>query len=667
MADILSLEGVSIEHRGRRGVSRILDGVDLSIAPGEAVGLVGESGCGKSTVALAAMRYLPRGMAISAGRVLFEGRDLAAMDEGELRRLRGRRIAMVYQDPMSSLNPVMTIGRQLVEVPMLHGERDAARARDRAIAMLREVRLADAEATMERYPHQLSGGQQQRVVIAMALMAEPSLLVMDEPTTGLDVTIEAAILELVRDLRARFGTAILFISHNLGTVARLCDRVGVLYAGRLVETGGVREVFRAPAHPYTRGLLDALPDLDRPRGGARLAPIAGTLVAEDRARPGCAFLPRCPHAAPAACGAGAIALAEAGGAGHLARCARLGELPARMAAATDAAAQAEEGPVLLEARGVGKWYEVGGGMSGKPRRVIRALTDASLEARRGGTLAIVGESGSGKSTFARVVAGLAGEARGALSLAGEPLSGGVDSRPRELLRRVQMVFQNPDSTLNPSHSVGYALMRPLRRLRGLDAEEARQEAARLMARVQLPAELAERRPWQLSGGQRQRVAIARALAGDPDLLVADEPVSALDVSVQAAIVNLLADLLAGSDMALVLISHDLALVRHMADRVAVMYLGRVVEYGPAAQVFAPPWHPYTEALLAAAPRPDPDAPPPEIVLAGPMPSPAEEIRGCVFASRCPRRMEGICDTLAPPERVFGAHRIACHLELAAPG
>ena len=667
MADILSLEGVSIEHRGRRGVSRILDGVDLSIAPGEAVGLVGESGCGKSTVALAAMRYLPRGMAISAGRVLFEGRDLAAMDEGELRRLRGRRIAMVYQDPMSSLNPVMTIGRQLVEVPMLHGERDAARARDRAIAMLREVRLADAEATMERYPHQLSGGQQQRVVIAMALMAEPSLLVMDEPTTGLDVTIEAAILELVRDLRARFGTAILFISHNLGTVARLCDRVGVLYAGRLVETGGVREVFRAPAHPYTRGLLDALPDLDRPRGGARLAPIAGTLVAEDRARPGCAFLPRCPHAAPAACGAGAIALAEAGGAGHLARCARLGELPARMAAATDAAAQAEEGPVLLEARGVGKWYEVGGGMSGKPRRVIRALTDASLEARRGGTLAIVGESGSGKSTFARVVAGLAGEARGALSLAGEPLSGGVDSRPRELLRRVQMVFQNPDSTLNPSHSVGYALMRPLRRLRGLGAEEARQEAARLMARVQLPAELAERRPWQLSGGQRQRVAIARALAGDPDLLVADEPVSALDVSVQAAIVNLLADLLAGSDMALVLISHDLALVRHMADRVAVMYLGRVIEYGPAAQVFAPPWHPYTEALLAAAPRPDPDAPPPEIVLAGPMPSPAEEIRGCVFASRCPRRMEGICDTLAPPERVFGAHRIACHLELAAPG
>ena len=666
MADILALEGVSVEHRGRRGVSRILDGVDLAIAPGEAVGLVGESGCGKSTIALAAMRYLPRGMRVSAGRVLFEGRDLAAMGEEELRRLRGRRIAMVYQDPMSSLNPVMTIGRQLAEVPMLHGERDTVRARARAVEMLREVRLPDAEAAMDRYPHQLSGGQQQRVVIAMALMAEPSLLVMDEPTTGLDVTIEAAILELVRDLRTRFGTAILFISHNLGTVARLCDRVGVLYAGRLVESGAVRDVFRAPAHPYTRGLLDALPDLDRPHGTGRLVPIAGTLVAEDRDRKGCAFLPRCPHARQEECGAGAIALSGAGGAGHVARCARLADLPPRAAAQGEAAPPAAEGPVILEARGVGKWYEVGGGITGKPRSVIRALTDATLEARRGGTLAIVGESGSGKSTFARVVAGLAGDARGSMALDGAPLGGGVDARPRDLLRRVQMVFQNPDSTLNPSHSVGYALMRPLRRLRGLGAAEARREAARLMERVQLPAELAGRRPWQLSGGQRQRVAIARALAGDPDLLLADEPVSALDVSVQAAIVNLLGELLAGSDMALVLISHDLALVRHMADRVAVMYLGRVVEYGPAAQVFAPPFHPYTEALLAAAPRPDPDAPPPEIVLSGAMPGAAEEIRGCAFASRCPRRIEGVCDSVPPPERRFGEHRIACHLGLAAP-
>ena len=668
MADILAFEGVGIEHRGRRGVARILDDVSLSIAPGEALGLVGESGCGKSTVALAAMRYLPQGMRLTGGRILFDGRDLAAMREPELRALRGSRIAMVYQDPMSSLNPVMTIGRQLAEVPLLHGERDAGRARDRAIAMLREVRLPDAETMMDRYPHQLSGGQQQRVVIAMALMAEPALLVMDEPTTGLDVTIEAAILELVRDLRARFGTAILFISHNLGTVARLCDRVGVLYAGRLVELGAARDVFRRPTHPYTRGLLDALPDLDRPRGAAPLVPIQGTLSAEDRIRPGCAFAPRCAHADPSRCAAGSIALRQVdGGAGHLARCARVGELPGRVAAdaAPVAAAAIAQGPVLLEARGVGKWYAIGGGLAGGPRRVVRALTDVSLEALRGRTLAIVGESGSGKSTLARVVAGLVGDATGEMRLGERTLAGPVDKRPADLVRRVQMVFQNPDSTLNPSHSVGFALMRPLRRLRGLSAEAAAAEARRLIARVQLPVETLERWPGQLSGGQRQRVAIARALAGEPDLLIADEPVSALDVSVQAAIVNLLADLRAGSDLALVLISHDLALVRHMADHVAVMYLGRVVEYGPAEQVFAPPFHPYTQALLAAAPRPDPDAPAPAVTLSGAMPSASAEIRGCPFASRCPRRIGAICDDVAPPERVLGDLRIACHIDVGA--
>ena len=668
MADILEFDGVGIEHRGRRGVSRILDDVTLSIAPGEALGLVGESGCGKSTVALAAMRYLPQGMRLTGGRILFDGKDMAAMPERELRRLRGSRIAMVYQDPMSSLNPVMTVGRQLAEVPLLHGERDPARARARAIAMLGEVRLPDAAAMMDRYPNQLSGGQQQRVVIAMALMSEPALLVMDEPTTGLDVTIEAAILELVRDLRVRFGTAILFISHNLGTVARLCDRVGVLYAGRLVEIGAARDVFRRPAHPYTRGLLDALPDLDRPRGAAPLVPIPGTLNAEDRARPGCAFAPRCAHAEPARCATGTIALRQAeGGPGHAARCARLEDLPPRVAAAASgvAAADAAEGPVLLEARGVGKWYAVGGGLAGGERRVVRALTDVSLEARRGRTLAIVGESGSGKSTLARVVAGLVGEATGEMRLGERPLAGPVDVRPPDLVRRVQMVFQNPDSTLNPSHSVGFALMRPLRRLRGLSAEAAASEARRLMARVQLPVELLDRRPGQLSGGQRQRVAIARALAGEPDLLIADEPVSALDVSVQAAIVNLLADLRAGSDLALVLISHDLALVRHMADQVAVMYLGRVVEYGPADLVFAPPFHPYTEALLAAAPRPDPDAAPPAVTLSGAMPSASAEIRGCPFASRCPRRLGAVCDEVAPPERMLGGLRIACHIDFAA--
>jgi len=668
MTDVLAFEGVSIAHRGRRGRLAIVDGLDLTIAPGEAFGLVGESGCGKSTVALAAMRYLPRGMTVEAGRILFEGQNLATLGDDALRSLRGSRVAMVYQDPMSSLNPVVTIGRQLVEVLLVHGERDEGRARDRAIAMLREVRLPDPERMLGRYPHELSGGQQQRVVIAMALMAEPALLIMDEPTTGLDVTIEAAILDLVRDLRARFGTAILFISHNLGTVARVCDRIGVLYAGRMVETGPIRDVFGAPAHPYTRGLLAALPRLEAGRHGGRLKPVTGTLVAADRARPGCAFAPRCSFALPSLCSTAPVPLVAAA-TGQSVRCVRL-DVVAAASDQPEAAmrpAEIREAPVRLSVTGLSKRYPVGGGLSGTPRATVHALTDVTLEARARRTLAIVGESGGGKSTLAKVLAGLTEGSGGTAMLDGVDLAAvPVDARETAVKRRIQMVFQNPDSTLNPSHSVAHSVMRPLRLLRGLSRAAARTEAAKLLERVRLPIEMLDRMPHQLSGGQRQRVALARAFAGEPDLVIADEPVSALDVSVQAAIVNLLADLQVESGIALVLISHDLALVRHMADSVAVMYLGRVVEYGPADRVFAPPFHPYTAALLAAVPRPDPDAPEPAILLGGTMPSPLVVPPGCAFASRCPRRIDGLCDTTPPPVRTFDqGHRIACHLEADA--
>ncbi|MCZ8098959.1 MAG: ABC transporter ATP-binding protein [Burkholderiales bacterium] len=671
MTDVLRLENVSIEYTNRKGTMRIVDDVSFHIAPGEALGLVGESGCGKSTLALAAMRYLPRGMAISKGRILFDGADLGTLDEAALRRIRGNRVAMVYQDPMSSLNPVITIGRQLVEVPLLHGETDARKAHDRAVRMLHEVRLPDPERMMTRYPHELSGGQQQRVVIAMALMAEPALLIMDEPTTGLDVTIEAAILDLVRELRRRFGTAILFISHNLGTVARICDKIGVLYAGRLVETGPIRSVFGTPAHPYTNGLLAALPRIEAGRSAAPLRPIGGTLQAADRARAGCAFAPRCAFAVPALCEAAPVPLVPADGADQFARCTRLDVVRAAVDGDRHAAHGARlagddaDAPVLLSVRDLSKRYPVGGGLSGGARGEVRALTDVSLEARARRTLAIVGESGSGKSTLAKVLSGLTEASAGEARLGDFDLGAtGIDKRPQDLKRRIQMVFQNPDSTLNPSHSVEHAVMRPLRLLRGLSRSAAKAEAARLLEKVRLPAEMLRRMPHQLSGGQRQRVALARAFAGDPQLVLADEPVSALDVSVQAAIVNLLADLQAASGIALVLISHDLALVRHMADTVAVMYLGRIVEYGPADAVFAPPWHPYTAALLAAVPRPDPDAPEPSIILAGSMPSPLEEMKGCPFASRCPRRIDGLCDTTPPPVRTPAAgHDIACHLDL----
>ena len=664
MADVLTFEHVSIAYQHRTGHQNILSDVSFSIGQGEALGLVGESGCGKSTVALAAMRYLPRGMAITQGLIRVEGRDTAQLSDAELSRIRGNRIAMVYQDPMSSLNPVMPIGKQLMEVPLLHGETDEKAAFDRAVQMLKEVRLPDPAAMMDRYPHQLSGGQQQRVVIAMALMAEPALLIMDEPTTGLDVTIEAAILALVRDLRAKFGTAILFISHNLGTVARVCDRIGVLYAGRMVETGAISTVFRAPSHPYTRGLLGALPRLEGGTRRGKLRPIEGTIAAADRMRIGCAFAPRCSFGVRHECEERPIAMVDLGE-GHLARCARLETVRVSSeleASADETAVSNETMPVVLSVRNLSKEYKISSLFGGKTG-VVRAVTDVDFDARAGETLAIVGESGCGKSTVARIISGLLDGTSGEVRLGDMDLSKvQVDERPREVRRQVQMVFQNPDSTLNPSHSVGYALMRPLRMLRALATGDAKAEVAKLLAQVRLPAEMAERMPHQLSGGQRQRVAIARALAGNPGLVVADEPVSALDVSVQAAILNLLGELLEQSQLGLVLISHDLALVRHMADHVAVMYLGRVVEYGPVDQVFQPPYHPYTEALLRAAPTPDPDAPPAS-GLDGVMPSPSEVSVGCAFASRCPSRIAGLCETTPPPIHRFGEHRIACHLDL----
>jgi peptide/nickel transport system ATP-binding protein len=664
MADVLEFDGVTVVHRGRRRqVTRILDDVSFSIGPGEVFGLVGESGCGKSTVALATMRYLPAGMQVTKGRIGLEGRDLLGLGDEELRRLRGSRVAMIYQDPMSSLNPVMTIGKQLEEVPLLHGERDRARARARSIAMLKEVRIVDPEHVMERYPHQLSGGQQQRVVIAMALMAEPKLLIMDEPTTGLDVTIEAAILELVRELRSRFDAAVLFISHNLGTVAQLCDRIGVLYAGRLVETGSVSRVLSAPAHPYTRGLLEALPRLEEERH-RRLKPIDGIIAPADRERIGCAFSPRCTFRI-AACDAAAIAMLEVGeDATHHARCIRLGSLTAVPADTGCERLSRTAGDVLLRVQGLSKRYKIGGLFSTGRSGEVRALTGVDVEARAGATLAIVGESGCGKSTLARILSGLVTGSEGSAWFQGVDLAAmPVEARPPDLRRRIQMVFQDPNSTLNPSHTVEYALARPLRKLRGLSARAAREAVARLMERVRLPPDLAQRYPHQLSGGQRQRVAIARALAGDPDLLIADEPVSALDVSVQASIVNLIEDLMAETSVGLIIISHDLALVRHMADWVVVMYLGRVVQSGPADKVFGGPHHPYTEALLAAAPRLDPEERSAGVVLKGTMPSPMVAIEGCAFASRCLRRIGDICERLPPPVRTAGTHAIACHLPL----
>ena len=663
---LLELQDVAITYAARGGEVEAVRRLSLRLEPGEALGLVGESGCGKSTVALSIVRYLGRTGRIARGRILFEGRDLATIGDAELRALRGRRIAMVYQDPMASLNPVMTVGRQLMEVPMIHHGAGADAARRRALAMLGEVKLSDPEAVMDRYPHQLSGGQQQRIVIAMALIAEPALLIMDEPTTGLDVTVEAAVLDLVRDLRRRHRSAIVFISHNLGTVARVCDRIGVMYRGELVEDGPVRRIFGNPRHPYTRGLLDCLPTLGRDKRHAPLVPIPGHLESSHARPSGCGFAARCVHVEPARCTVTPIPLAPIDGdTGHRAACVRATELPvwSRRRAEAPAASAAVASAALVTTEHLGKLYRPRGGLFGRRRPGVRALSDVDLGAGRRQTLAIVGESGCGKSTLAKVLAGIEVASEGRVSLDGIEIGRlGVDARDRQLKRRLQMVFQNPDSTLNPSHTVGYAIGRALRRLRGGAPADAAAGVARLLEVVKLSPAMAGRRPRQLSGGEKQRVAIARALAGDPDVIVADEPVSALDVSVQAAIVNLLAELQAAHGTTLIFISHDLAVVRYLADHVAVMYLGAVAEFGPVERVFAPPWHPYTEALLSAVPVPDPDAAGARIVLEGVVPRATERPRGCPFATRCPRKVGAVCEDTPPPvQRLADGHRLACHI------
>jgi ABC-type glutathione transport system ATPase component len=531
-APVLEVEDLHVRYLTRAGAVEAVRGVDFTVPVGGSFGLVGESGCGKSTIALAVMRYLGRNGEISGGRIRIEGRDLAALTEAELLALRGGRVAMVYQEPMSSLNPVLTVGRQLTEVVRLHGGIGDEAARARAVEMLGLVQMPEPAKLLDAYPHQLSGGMQQRVVIAMALMASPALLVLDEPTTALDVRVQAGILDLIADLRDEVGAAILYISHDLGTVARICDRVAVMRHGEIVEQGPVEEVFRRPRHDYTRSLLAAVPTLDDPV----------------TARP------------------------------------------------------PDAGERALDVIEVSKVFGGDAGPMRRAGREIRALDNVSLHVPPGRTLAIVGESGSGKSTLARILLGLETADGGRIELRGglELAALDVGRRPKEVLSRLQMVFQNPDATLNPSHSVGYAIARPLRRL-GRARGDARAHVARLLAAVGLCPEFARRKPHQLSGGQKQRVGIARALASSPEIVVADEPTSALDVSVRARVVELLGKLQGDRGLTIVFISHDLALVRSIADLVAVIHEGRIVEFGPVEEVFSPPHHPYTEELISAVP------------------------------------------------------------------
>ena len=649
-------------------------GFNCDVMPGEIVGLVGESGCGKSTVALAVMQYLSRAGRITEGNVRFLGEDLVAASQQRLQQIRGSEISMVYQEPSSSLNPSMKIGRQLSEVPIVHAGIGREEAEQQARDMLEAVRLPDPDRLMRSYPHQISGGQQQRVVIAMALLAKPKLLLMDEPTTALDVTVEAGIIDLIRDLSSQFGASILFISHNLGLVRRTCDRIVVMYSGQAVESGPTGDVFDRTRHPYTQGLLRSLPVPDADKTGHTLRTIPGQVPLPFERPPGCTFGPRCNYFEAGRCDASEIGMRPLPGfENHTTRCLRFEEIDW---AATDEAEPVPPAPesseMLIEIDSLVKHYEQHGGFLSRSRqRVVRAVDGVSFSARKGQTLALVGESGCGKSTLAKVLTGLEVATDGSIRFDGAEIGAtAVRRRHRDQVRNIQMIFQNPFDTLNPKRTIGAQVARVLKRFGiGDSAADRATRVDAIFESVRLPREFANRLPRQLSGGQKQRVAIARAFAGDPRVVVADEPVSALDASVQAAVTELLTAIQVEHGTTLIFISHDLGLVHHLADWVVVMYLGHIVEQGRTADVFAPPYHPYTESLLSAVPIADNRVEQTRILLEGDIPSAQNPPSGCPFQTRCPRKAQAqkaagrdICETEMPKIREFGdLHVLKCHL------
>lgn len=668
---ILEIDNLSISFFTRAGEIPAVMDFSCAVQPGEAMGLVGESGCGKSTVALGVMRYLGENGRIVGGNIRFKGRDMSALSEEELRGIRGSEIAMIYQEPMASLNPAMRVGKQLIEVPMIHKGTSNAEARKLALEMIDAVRLPDPQRIYSSYPHQLSGGQQQRIVIAMALMSKPSLLILDEPTTALDVTVEAGIVDLVRNLGRELGTSILFISHNLGLVLDVCNRICVMYSGEAVETGSIDEVFDHMRHPYTEGLMRSIPLPGADKNARPLVAIPGNFPLPHERPPGCNFGPRCNYFEAGRCDAGDIPMTLLPDRDrHETRCLRWDEIDWDAPPAVEEATEpTEPGEPVLRAVDLKKYYEVAASalFGGGETRVVKANEAVNLEMHEAETLALVGESGCGKSTLAKMFLGLETATEGELTLDGEEIqSASIETRDTRTVASIQMVFQNPFDTLNPSHSVGSQILRVLEKFKiGESDADRRERMLRLLDLVKLPREFVNRMPRQLSGGQKQRIGIARAFAGTPRVVVADEPVSALDVSVQAAVTDLLMEIQRESRVTMLFISHDLSLVRYLADRVMVMYLGHEMEIGTTEQVFAPPFHPYTEALLSAVPIPDTSVQRKRIVLEGDTPSAIDPPSGCPFQTRCPHkaRVSGnLCETEVPPMRDMGeGHRIKCHL------
>ncbi len=675
---VLKLEDVAVAYKVRGGEIEAVQNVSFEIMRGETYGIVGESGCGKSTVAWAILNFLGNNGYVKRGSIKFQGKELVGVKGEELRRLRGDQIAMVYQDPMQALNPSMRLGDQMAEVLTVHRGIPQKRAEAMCIEMLERVYMPDAANVMKRYPHQISGGQQQRVVIAMALLNNPALLIMDEPTTALDVTVEAAVLDLIAELRRDFDTAIMYITHNLGVVARVSTRVGVMYAGEMVERATVEQIYRDPKHPYTQGLMRCVPKLGADKASSLLYPIRGR-VPPPRNRPaGCIFSPRCDYVQER-CREERPILRELPG-GVSIRCHFAEEIDPKLWQPSEEivppiiGTRETTSEPILTVENLKKYYDVQGtslkdvlGLGEK--RYVKAVEDASFEVIKGTTLGVVGESGCGKSTLIKTLIGLEDTTSGKAHFLGFDITNAITQRDEALIQELQMVFQNPDSTMNPSYTVGQQIGRPMIRFKTKPRQKVREEVIKLLEAMRLGENYYDRLPRQLSGGEKQRVGIARALASYPELVLCDEPVSALDVSVQAAILNLLLEVQHEFKTTLIFIAHDLSVVRFFSDQVAVMYLGQVMEIGPAEAIYAPPYHPYTEALLSAVPIPDPTVKQKHIRLEGTVPSAINPPSGCRFHTRCPRKKllpEGgaICAKQIPPWREeTKEHRIFCHIPL----
>ena len=669
---ILNVKNLTVAYQHGETWHDAVRDVSLRISSGETLGLVGESGSGKTTLLYGIMRYLPAGGRLQAGTIELCGQDLSALSDSEMRHVWGKQIGTVPQNPQTSLNPTIHVGEQIAETVRHHLSLDVPAARRRVIELLEMVHIADPHRVSKSYPHQISGGMQQRILIAMALSTEPILLVLDEPTTNLDVTTQAEILDLIGEQIQVHKTAAIYVTHNLGVAANICDRIAVMYAGELVEEAPTSRLFEKPLHPYTQGLLDSVPRLGETKSSLRLRAIEGQIPPIDEHPPGCVFAPRCPIAIEICKQHTPLYVPETG---RRTRCHRweelmLEEVFARQKPASNIQQQDEvtEEDQTLKLENISVHFPVRRSLrealSGSPTKTVKAVDGVNMQMSKRETLGLVGESGSGKTTLARAVMGLVEKTGGEMELLGISLPSRLSERHLDTLRSLQMVFQDSDGALNPYISIGESLRRPLISLAGINRAQADVEVKKLLNAVHLRSSFAQRLPGQLSGGEKQRVAIARAFASNPDLLICDEPVSSLDVSVQASILNLLNDLQLENHSSLLFISHDLAVVGYLADYIFVMYLGQIMQEAQAVDLFDAPYHPYTEALLSAIPVADPQVVQDFIRMEDALPNPTEELTGCPYHTRCQRTLGDVCEQETPPwQEDEDGKRIYCHIPL----